>query len=83
MAERLKKLELIVDAACSSEALKDSSSHTRQLRPLHVLDFKRREITRVRPAQHPPRHWRILQLTGMSTSLLHLLFIEQLLAVSR
>ena len=49
MAERNKKLEQIVDEACSSEAVQNSSSHGRQLRPLHVLDFKHREITRVRP----------------------------------
>ena len=49
VAERNKKLEQIVDEACSSEALGDSSNRGRQLRPLHVLDFKRREITRVQP----------------------------------
>lgn len=49
VAERNKKLEQIVDEACSSEAVQNSSSHSRQLRPLHVLDFKRREIMRVRP----------------------------------
>lgn len=50
VAERAKKLEAIVDEACSGEALKDLSSHGRQLRPLHVLNFSKRDIKRVR---HP------------------------------
>ncbi len=48
VAERSKKLEQLVDEACSADAVQDVSSHGRQLRPLHVLDFKRREIKRVR-----------------------------------
>ncbi|BDA44043.1 Serine/threonine-protein kinase SAPK3 [Coccomyxa sp. Obi] len=47
VAERNKRLEQLVDEACSAEALQDISSHGRQLRPLHVLDFKHREIKRL------------------------------------
>lgn len=47
-AERNKRLEQLVDEACSAEALEDISSHGRQLRPLHQLDFKHRNIKRVR-----------------------------------
>lgn len=47
VAERNRKLADLVAEACSQEAHDDASTHSRQLRPLHVLD-KRKALKRVR-----------------------------------